>query len=80
MTPIDHPTCTERRFERGARRGRGLEVAPLPVRRDRIDGRGCFVSFWRPTAAELEQMLIGGAVALTVFGDVQPVVRVEVDA
>lgn len=52
-------------------------VSALPVQIHSEQGVRAITSFWRPTEAELANLLAGGYVALTVLGR-HPPVRLEV--
>lgn len=54
------------------------ECVALPVQIDQE--QGCFHSWWRPGLDELECLLNGGAVRLTVFGGSHPPVALNADA
>jgi hypothetical protein len=54
------------------------ECVALPVQID--PGQGCFHSWWRPSQDDLERLLNGGAVRLTVFGGSHPPVALNADA
>jgi hypothetical protein len=51
----------------------------LPATRMEVDGNPVIVSFWKPTADELQQLQAGGTVALWVYGTSHPVVAVGVE-
>jgi len=84
MTPTQHPTNTR---VIGAPAGWTVAdpsdpnyVAPLRVTDTVQDGMACMQSVWKPDANELQHLNKGGAVALTVWGTVHPVVSVGVVA
>lgn len=52
----------------------------LPVTDHELDGMPAMMSFWRPSEAELQALLAGGLVALTVLGATHPPVSVGVAA
>jgi len=56
-----------------------LPCSALPVTRVAYEGQPAMLSFWRPNAAELEQLNAGGLVALCVFGTSHPPVSVGVE-
>lgn len=51
----------------------------LPITRTDIDGRPAIVSFWRPTAEELQQLASGAFVALWIVGASMPPVSLTVE-
>lgn len=51
----------------------------LPVTATEIDGMPAHVSFWRPTAEELQQLAAGALVTLCVYGALHPPVWVGVE-
>lgn len=56
-----------------------MGVSALPITRTEIEGKPAVVSFWRPTADEIEQLRQGGLVALWTIGTTTPPVAIEVE-
>ena len=56
-----------------------MPCGALPITRTKVDGQDVMVSFWRPTAFELERLNQGGTVALWVYGVAHPPVAVGVE-
>lgn len=81
MDPQLHPTCNA---ELPAPREGASIIFPypsLPISKRNVDGYFGLVSFWRPSPEEMQLLLQGGLVQLTVFdgGEVNhPPVRLGV--
>lgn len=57
-----------------------LPCGALPVTRGEHEGMPVRVSFWQPTAEEIEAIKSGAMVTLWVYGAFHPVVAVGVEA
>jgi hypothetical protein len=55
------------------------ECAALPVTRTEWMGYPAIISFWRPSAAEIEELRNGALVALRTLGQTTPPVAIEVE-
>lgn len=79
MNPTRHPS-NNALF--GAPSGWDHDALPcdaLPITRAEVDGQASLISFWRPTAEELEALFCGGLVVLHVLGHGHPVVALGVE-
>lgn len=56
-----------------------LPCGALPVTLCMVEGKPAIVSFWRPTAEEIELLKNGGTVGLWVLNDVMPVVGMTIE-
>ena len=66
----------------GAPKGWDQDALPcnaLPITRTECDGHPAVVSFWKPTAEELQALNEGRPVALWVVGETMPPVALMVD-
>ena len=54
-------------------------VSALPITRTEFEGHPAIISFWRPSAAEIEQLRNGALVALWTIGASTPPVALEVE-
>jgi len=53
------------------------EYVALAIRDEKIGGVNHMTSLWEPTPAELKMLVDGGAVVLTILGNVHPPVMVS---
>jgi hypothetical protein len=66
----------------GAPAGWDQESIPcgaLPITRGTIEGQSAILSYWRPTADEIEQLAHGAVVCLCVLGGMMPPVSLTVE-
>ena len=56
-----------------------LKCDPLAVTTTSTPQGNAFVSYWRPSKHELEQLIAGQRVQLWIFGDAHPPVAVQVE-
>lgn len=78
MNRTQHPSNN---FVLGAPPGWDQSTLPcdaLPVTRCELEGMPAMLSFWRPTAEELQALAAGGLVILSVLGCAHPPVSVGV--
>lgn len=79
MNPTQHPS-NNKVF--GAPEGWDQQTMPcqaLPVTVQLVDDQPCIVSYWRPTADELAQLVAGGLVGLHIYGRGMPPVWVQAE-
>lgn len=56
-----------------------LPCSALPITRCEWEGQPAVLSFWEPTAEEIEALLAGGKVVLWVVGQTMPPVALTVE-
>lgn len=56
-----------------------LPCGALPITRTEVEGKPAVVSYWKPTAEELAELVAGGAVVLWVIGATMPPVSLGVE-
>ncbi len=79
MNKTQHPSNTR---VLGAPKGwdqAALECGGLAVTETTINGAPCMVSYWKPTEAEIANILAGGLVALWIIGTNHPPVALGVE-
>jgi hypothetical protein len=55
------------------------DVPPAPITKTRVRNMPAMKTYWKPTEVELANLLAGGHVVLTVFGNQHPPVTVTVE-
>jgi hypothetical protein len=75
MEHFCHRLCTDVLNPAKGDEGR---VSPLHVKRSKMDGANTVTSFWRPTQAELNELLNGGCIEVTICSVTHPPLRVEI--
>lgn len=76
MNFIQHPSNN---FTMKAPKGCEESCSDLPMTVCQIEGLPVLVSFWQPTAEELQALANGGAVMLHVYGQMHPMVYLSVE-
>lgn len=72
MQPFDHPTCNDRlNPPRGVSKD---ECQPLPIQRE----PGKVTSHWKATRAEIDLLMAGGSIGLTIEGMTHPPLSLRV--